>query len=94
MNRNFPLGLPPGSVRALLAAIILGVWAALELGAGPTDAAPDAVRALAASVAADYGLMRTRAEAAPTIGPAAGHGDNPAAADRDTPAYAGEHHAR
>ncbi len=62
MNRDFPWGLPPGSVRALLAAIVLAVWAALDLGAGPDAAAPDAVRARAAAVAAGYGLMRTRGE--------------------------------
>lgn len=58
MNRDFPLGLPPGSVRALIAIAIVGVWGALELGSG----APDAVRALTAAVAAAYGLMRSRSE--------------------------------
>lgn len=60
MNKEHPLGLPPGSVRALLAAVILSVWAALEFGLGPAPAAPDAVRAMATAVAAAYGLMRLR----------------------------------
>ena len=62
VNPDFPLGLHPGSVRAIIALIVLAVWAVLELGLGPGHAAPDAVRALAAAVAGGYGLMRTRSQ--------------------------------
>ena len=55
-----PLWLPRGSVRALMAISVLGVWAALELGAagGGVGAAPDAVRTMAIGAAAGYGAIR------------------------------------
>ena len=52
-----PLWLPRGSVRALIALGVIGVWAALEAGA-VGNGASDAVRAMAIGVAAGYGLIR------------------------------------
>ena len=55
-----PLWLPRGSVRALIALGVIGVWAALEVGA--VGVAPsDAVRSMALAVAAGYGFLRFRA---------------------------------
>ena len=59
-QRGDPLWLPRGSVRALIALGVIGVWAALEVGA--VGGAPsDAVRSMALAVAAGYGFLRFRA---------------------------------
>ena len=54
-----PLWLPHGSVRALIALGVIGVWAALEMGLVGV-AASDAVRSIAVAVAAGYGVLRRR----------------------------------
>ncbi len=55
-----PLWLPRGSVRAIIALGVIGVWAALEVGA--VGGSPsDAVRSMAVAVAAGYGFLRFRA---------------------------------
>ena len=54
-----PLWLPRGSVRALIALSVIGVWAALETGAVGVEAS-DAVRSIAVAVAAGYGILRSR----------------------------------
>ncbi len=52
-----PLWLPRGSVRAIIALGVIGVWAALETGALGVGSS-DSVRAIAMGVAAGYGLLR------------------------------------
>ena len=54
-----PLWLPRGSVRALIALGVIGVWAVLETGAVGVGAS-DAVRSIAVAVAAGYGVLRNR----------------------------------
>ena len=54
-----PLWLPRGSVRALIAIGVIGVWAALETGLVGIPAS-DAVRSIAVAVAAGYGVLRSR----------------------------------
>ncbi len=54
-----PLWLPRGSVRAIIALGVIGVWAALEIGVVDV-AASDAVRSIAVAVAAGYGVLRSR----------------------------------
>ena len=54
-----PLWLPRGSVRALIALGVVGVWIALETGAAGLGAS-DAVRSIAVAIAAGYGLLRSR----------------------------------
>jgi hypothetical protein len=54
-----PLWLPRGSVRAVIALGVVGVWALLETGAVGVEAS-DAVRSIAVAIAAGYGLLRTR----------------------------------
>ncbi len=54
-----PLWLPRGSVRAIIALGVIGVWAALEIGVVGV-AASDAVRSIAIAVAAGYGVLRSR----------------------------------
>ena len=54
-----PLWLPRGSVRALIALSVIGVWALLETGAVGAGAS-DAVRSIAVAVTAGYGFLRTR----------------------------------
>ena len=54
-----PLWLPRGSVRALIALGVIGVWAALEMGVVGIGAS-DAVRSIAVAVAAGYGVLRSR----------------------------------
>lgn len=54
-----PLWLPRGSVRAIIALGVIGVWAALETGMLGV-AASDAVRSIAVAVAAGYGVLRSR----------------------------------
>lgn len=54
-----PLWLPKGSVRALIALGVIGVWAVLETGLVGV-AASDAVRSIAIAIAAGYGLLRAR----------------------------------
>ncbi|MCY3921617.1 MAG: hypothetical protein OXG27_04400 [Chloroflexi bacterium] len=54
-----PLWLPRGSVRALIALGVIGVWAALETGVVGVTAS-DAVRSIAIAVAAGYGVLRSR----------------------------------
>ena len=56
---HHPLWLPRGSVRALIALGVIGVWAALETGAVGVEAS-DAVRSIAIAVAAGYGVLRSR----------------------------------
>lgn len=55
-----PLWLPRGSVRAVIALGVIGVWAALEVGALGAESS-DAVRSMAVAVAAGYGFLRFRA---------------------------------
>ncbi len=57
-ERN-PLWLPRGSVRALIALGVIGVWAVLETGLVGVGAS-DAVRSIAIAIAAGYGLLRSR----------------------------------
>ncbi len=59
-----PLWLPRGSVRAIIALGVIGVWAALEVGAVGGDPS-DAVRSMAVAVAAGYGFLRFRANHQP-----------------------------
>lgn len=54
-----PLWLPRGSVRAVIALGVIGVWALLETGAVGVEAS-DAVRSIAVAIAAGYGLLRAR----------------------------------
>ena len=54
-----PLWLPRGSVRAVIALGVIGVWAVLETGVIGV-AASDAVRSMAIAIAAGYGLLRAR----------------------------------
>ncbi len=54
-----PLWLPKGSVRALIALGVIGVWAVLETGLVGVGAS-DAVRSIAIAIAAGYGLLRAR----------------------------------
>ena len=54
-----PLWLPRGTVRALIALGMIGVWAALETGVVGIPAS-DAVRSIAVGVAAGYGILRSR----------------------------------
>ncbi len=54
-----PLWLPRGSVRAVIALGMIGVWAALETGLVGVPAT-DAVRSIAVAVAAGYGVLRSR----------------------------------
>lgn len=54
-----PLWLPRGSVRALIALGVVGVWIALETGATGLEPS-DAVRSIAVAIAAGYGLLRSR----------------------------------
>ncbi len=54
-----PLWLPRGSVRAVIAIGMIGVWAALETGIVGIPAS-DAVRSMAVAVAAGYGVLRSR----------------------------------
>jgi len=54
-----PLWLPRGSVRALIAIGMVGVWASLETGLVGIPAS-DAVRSIAIAVAAGYGVLRSR----------------------------------
>lgn len=54
-----PLWLPRGSVRALIALGVIGVWALLETGAVGAQSS-DAVRSIAIAIAAGYGLLRAR----------------------------------
>ena len=54
-----PLWLPRGSVRAVIALGVIGVWALLETGAVGIEPS-DAVRSIAVAIAAGYGLIRTR----------------------------------
>jgi hypothetical protein len=54
-----PLWLPRGSVRAVIALGVIGVWALLETGAVGV-AASDAVRSIAVAIAGGYGLLRAR----------------------------------
>ncbi len=54
-----PLWLPRGSVRAMIAIGMIGVWAALETGLVGLPAS-DAVRSIAVAVAAGYGVLRSR----------------------------------
>ncbi|MDE2968053.1 MAG: hypothetical protein OXS30_11305 [Chloroflexota bacterium] len=54
-----PLWLPKGSVRAVIALGVIGVWALLETGAVGVEAS-DAVRSIAIAIAAGYGLLRAR----------------------------------
>ena len=56
---HHPLWLPRGSVRAVIALGVIGVWALLETGAVGVEAS-DAVRSIAVAIAAGYGLLRTR----------------------------------
>lgn len=56
-----PLWLPRGSVRALIALGVIGVWAVLETGLVGAGAS-DAVRSIAVAVAAGYGVLRSREE--------------------------------
>lgn len=58
-GRTEPLWLPRGSVRALIALGIVGVWALLETGAVGAEAS-DATRSIAIAIAAGYGLLRAR----------------------------------
>lgn len=58
-SARHPLWLPQGSVRALIALGVIGVWAALETGAVGVEAS-DAVRSIAVAVAAGYGILRSR----------------------------------
>ncbi len=55
-----PLWLPRGSVRALIALGVIGVWAVLETGVFGPGEASDAVRSMAVAVAAGYGVLRER----------------------------------
>lgn len=59
MKPDYPLWMPKGSVRALIAFTVIGIWAALELITAGN--APNEVRALAGATAAAYGLMRAKA---------------------------------
>ena len=54
-----PLWLPRGSIRAVIALGVIGVWALLETGAVGVEAS-DAVRSIAVAIAAGYGLLRAR----------------------------------
>ena len=54
-----PLWLPRGSVRAVIALGVIGVWALLETGTVGVEAS-DAVRSIALAIAAGYGLLRSR----------------------------------
>ena len=54
-----PLWLPRGSVRALIALGVIGVWALLETGAVGAGVS-DAVRSITVAVAGGYGLLRAR----------------------------------
>lgn len=54
-----PLWLPRGSVRAVIALGVIGVWAVLETGLVGAGAS-DAVRSIAIAIAAGYGLLRAR----------------------------------
>ena len=56
---SHPLWLPRGSVRAVIALSVIGVWAVLETGAVGVGAS-DAVRSIAVAVAAGYGVLRSR----------------------------------
>ena len=58
-RRSDPLWLPRGSVRAVIALGVIGVWAAIELGA-VSPAPSDAVRSMELAVAAGYGFLRFR----------------------------------
>ncbi|MCY3567438.1 MAG: hypothetical protein OXH38_02330 [Chloroflexi bacterium] len=58
-KRPDPLWLPRGSVRALIAISMVGVWASLETGLVGIPAS-DAVRSIAVAVAAGYGVLRSR----------------------------------
>lgn len=58
-NHPDPLWLPRGSVRAVIAIGMIGVWAALETGLVGIPAS-DAVRSIAVAVAAGYGVLRSR----------------------------------
>ena len=66
MNKNSegsgvqPLWLPRGSIRAVIALAVVGVWAALEIGAIGAGGASDAVRSMMIAVAAGYGVLRDR----------------------------------
>ena len=53
-----PLWLPRGSIRAVIALAVVGVWAALEIGAIGSGGASDAVRSMMIAVAAGYGVLR------------------------------------
>lgn len=55
-----PLWLPRGSVRAVIALAVIGVWAVLETGTLGGGEAPDALRSMAIAVAAGYGVLRER----------------------------------
>lgn len=55
-----PLWLPRGSVRAVIALSVIGVWALLETGAIGPGQAGESVRTMALAVAAAYGFFRTR----------------------------------
>ena len=58
-GQHEPLWLPRGSVRAVIALGVIGVWALLETGAVGAPAT-DAVRSIAIAIAAGYGLLRAR----------------------------------
>lgn len=62
-----PLWLPRGSVRAVIAIGMIGVWAALETGLVGIPAS-DAVRSMAVAVAAGYGVLRSRDDRNDRIG--------------------------
>ncbi len=55
-----PLWLPRGSVRALIALSVIGVWAILETNTVGVGGASDAIRSMAIAVAAGYGVLRDR----------------------------------
>ena len=57
-SRGQPLWLPRGSIRAVIALAVVGVWAVLEIGAIGAGDAPDAVRSMMIAVAAGYGVLR------------------------------------
>ena len=58
-GQSDPLWLPRGSVRAVIALGVIGVWAVLETGLVGAGAS-DAVRSIAIAIAAGYGLLRAR----------------------------------
>ena len=59
-SRGQPLWLPRGSIRAVIALAVVGVWAVLEIGAIGSGGASDAVRSMMIAVAAGYGVLRDR----------------------------------